>query len=162
MESNSSLRLHNWKITGDNRANWCKKTRMESLVASVLALLVAFSVRRAFQPYLDDQIPTLTFMLSTFYIAWNYGFKWGLVQEVVGFLTATYFFVKPYKTIVIPVTEDLYRLLFFFSVSFLVIALFEKVKRNQYEAELYAKAADEHYMHLVERDRQHRQMKISD
>lgn len=162
MELDTSLRLHNWQLTGDSRANWCKKTRTESFVASVLVLFIAFAVRRALQPYLDDHIPTLTFMLGTFYIAWIYGFKWGLVQEITGFLVATYFFVKPYDSFAMPVTEDLYRLFFFFGVSLLVIILFEKVKRNQYEAELYAKAADEHYMQLVEADRQQRQMKFSD
>ena len=110
-------------------------------------------VRMALHPWLEDGIPTLTFIMATFFIAKRYGYKWGMFEAVMGFLTAFYFFVQPYNSFGMPAPGDLYRMLYFFSISLVTIYIFEKTNRDQYEAEIHAQQADERYSALVRMDR---------
>lgn len=141
------------RIPKPDRSRWCTRTAAEAAKASVIALVLAFIVRYAVHPWLDDGIPTFTFLLATFYIAWFYGYRWGILQLTTGFLVATYFFVKPYHTIIMPSVEDLYRLIYFFTVALTVVLIFEKIRRDRYEAEMAARLADERFTELVQMDR---------
>lgn len=140
-------------LTKIERAQWCQRSNMDAAISSLLVLVVAFLVRYLLHPFLDDGIPTFTFLLATFFIAFRYGYKWALFELISGFLVATYFFVKPYNTFVLPVTEDLYRMFYFFTVALVVIFVFEKTNRDRYEAACHAKDADERYTELVKMDR---------
>jgi K+-sensing histidine kinase KdpD len=135
------------------RSAWCKRPNAEAAVASTIALVVAFAIRYAVHPLLDDGIPTFTFLLATFYIAIRYGYRWALLELVMGFLVATYFFIKPYNSFMIPDLSDIYRMTYFFSVALVAIFVFEKINRDRYEAEMYAEQADQRFSELVRMDR---------
>ncbi len=141
------------RIPKPDRSRWCTRTTAEAAKASVIALVLAFIARYAVHPWLDDGIPTFTFLLATFYIAWFYGYRWGVLQLTVGFMTATYFFVKPYNTLIIPSVADFYRLIYFFSVGLTVVLVFEKIRRDRHEAEITALLADERFTELIQMDR---------
>ena len=140
-------------LTQIERSQWCTRSPKEAAIVSVAALLLAFIVRMALHPWLKDGIPTFTFLLTTFFIAKRYGYRWGIFVTVTGFLTAVYFFVQPYNSFEMPALEDLYRMLFFFSIALVTIFVFEKTNRDQYEAEIHAKKAGERYSELVQMDR---------
>ena len=136
-----------------DRKQWCQRSKGEAAKASLLALALAFLIRYLLHPFMDDGIPTFTFLLATFFISFRYGYKWALFELVSGFFVATYFFVKPYNSFVVPHAEDLYRMLYFFTVALVVIFVFEKTNRDRYEAACHAKEADERYTELVRMDR---------
>lgn len=136
------------------RVNWCKKSNCEAAIASLMALIVAFVVRWSFHPFLGSGIPTLTFMLATLWVALRYGYRWAIVELVGGFVVATYFFVEPYNSFAMPSTQDLFRMIYFFSIALLVICVFEKTNRDRYEAEKHAEEADALYRDLVALDQE--------
>lgn len=141
------------QLSDAERAKWCKYSNKEASIVSLLALLLAFCIRMAVQPFLEDNIPTFTFIFATFYIAWKFGYKWGIFELIAGFLVATYFFVKPYHSFVIPNIEDIFRLVYFFSVCLVTIYIFEKINRDRYESAYFADLADKRFTELVRRDR---------
>lgn len=125
----------------------------EAVTVSFFALAFAFIIRLALHSYLEDGIPTFTFLLATLFISWRYGYRWAIAQLVAGFVIATYFFVKPYHSFVMPVADDIYRMVYFFCVALTIVYVFEKIRRDQYEAEMYAREADEQFTQLVQMDR---------
>lgn len=137
----------------DERKNWCQRSTVESLVASVLAVALAFLIRFALHTYLDDGIPTFTFVIATIFIASRYGWRYGMLTLVTGFIIATYFFIKPYNTFDLPSEEDLYRMFYYFSVATLIVIVFEKNNRSEHESELLATKSDERYRAMVSLDK---------
>ena len=140
-------------LTHIERSQWCKRSRKEAAVASVMALFWAFIIRMALQSWLEDGIPTFTFLIATFYVAKRYGYGWGIFEVIMGFLTAVYFFVQPYNSFEMPEIDDLYRMVYFLSIALVTIYVFEKTNRDQYEAEVHAQSADERFTELVRMDR---------
>ena len=141
------------RLTSVEKAQWCEKPRLEAFAGSLIALFLAFLARASLHAFMDDEVPTLTFLIATFYVAWNYGYKWALVDLCAGFLTATYFFVKPYYSLDLPQPGDLHRMIFFFSIGLLVVYEIEKTRREQFEAEFHAEESYKRYSELVELDK---------
>lgn len=149
-------------LTEIERSKWCQHPKSESAIACVLALALAFVIRLALHPYLDDGLPTLAFTIATIIVAYRYGYLWGMGTLIVGFVIATYFFIKPYNSFEMPSELDLYRMLYYFSITTLIVIVMEKTNRDKYESEMTADDADRRYREMIAADRAIREQHFTD
>lgn len=144
------------------RKNWSQHSKLESATASVCALALAFLIRSSLHTYLDDGLPTLAFTIATIFIGNRYGYRWAMGTLVIGFIIATYFFVKPYGSFDLPSDVDLYRMIYYFGITTLIVAVMESINREKYESELKAKESNERYREMVALDKQIREQRFID
>lgn len=149
-------------LTEIERSKWCLHSKAESITACVLALSLAFIIRFGLHSYLDDGMPTLTFTIATIFVAYRYGYLWGMGTLIIGFVIATYFFVKPYNSFEMPCELDIYRMVYYFSITTLIVIVMEKINRDRYEAERSAEDADKRYREMIAADKAIREQRYTD
>lgn len=131
----------NWAPRGPRR--WC-------LAAGALA--IASAIRIALHPVLGPMMPGTTFCIAASLVEYYLGLGPALTVMVLGLGIADYMFVPPYEYITHIDRHDLVLLASYPLVTAIVITLIERLRREQFRAQLIASVAQSRYEMLLRHD----------
>ncbi|MDD5298617.1 MAG: DUF4118 domain-containing protein [Rhodocyclaceae bacterium] len=138
-----------------NAKRWAKGGT-EPYLMGLAGYFVAFALRFALAPMLDDRLPMLFFAINCCMVAFAYGFWPAFWMLLLSLSTALFFFVKPFYAFDGVAQNDMFILIVYFTLVVLVAGLLEWVRREQYRATLIARVSDTRYRLLVEADEDRR------
>ena len=130
-----------WAPRGPRR--WC-------IAAGALAL--ASAIRFALHPLLGPMMPGTTFCIAASLVEYFLGLAPALTVMVLGLAIADYMFVPPYNYITFIDTHDLILLVSYPLVTVIVITLIERLRREQFRAQLITSVAQSRYEMLLRHD----------
>ena len=111
-------------------------------MVALLAFLVAFLVRFAFQDYFGPRNPLLFFTIATLVVHFFFGLAPAVAVALVSLPTGVYFFVPPYWSFETPDREDLIRIMSFIAYTIFYMVLIQYLRRAQYQSVLLAEIAE--------------------
>lgn len=113
---------------------------------SVVAILLALTVRMLLEPYLGDHFPIVTFLVPVILIAWYGGLGPSILSIVIALLLADFFILEPRYSLWIRDTEDRLGFLLYAGAG-VVMALFAQAWRK---VERQTEISEAQYRRLAE------------
>jgi K+-sensing histidine kinase KdpD len=134
-----------------NARHWAPRgPRRWYFAAAVLVL--ASVVRLALHPVLGPMMPGTAFCIAAALVEYYVGLAPALTVMVLGLGIADYLFVPPYADIAVLDGRDLILLVSYPLVTLIVLTLIERLRREQFRAQLLAKVAQSRYEMLLRHD----------
>lgn len=132
-----------------NSRRWVKHSPWVIVRDSTGILLFAFLLRYAIHDFIEPYAPFHFFILASLLISIRYGYKAALSALVISSILASYFFVKPYKTIGMPTLQDMIQICNFWLVTLVAISVIEKLQRTIYSQKLIIKIMNDRQRSLL-------------
>ena len=134
-----------------NARHWAPRgPRRWYLAAGALAL--ASVIRLALHPLLGPLMPATTFCIAASLVEYFLGLGPAVTVMVLGLAIADYMFVPPYGYITYVDTRDVILLVSYPLLTVIVIMLIERLRREQFRAQLIASVAQSRYEMLLRHD----------
>ncbi|WP_028226301.1 DUF4118 domain-containing protein [Paraburkholderia ferrariae] len=134
-----------------NARHWAPRGRRRWLLA-LCALVAASGLRLALHPFLGPVMPSTTFGIAAALVEYFLGLGPALMVMMLGLGIADYLFVPPYANITYFDHRDLILVIAHPLVSLIVITLIERLRREQFRAQLIASVAQSRYEMLLRHD----------
>lgn len=134
-----------------NASHWAPRGRRRWFLA-LGALAVAAALRVALHPLLGPLMPGTAFGMAAALVEYYLGLAPALMVVMLGLGVADYLFVPPYANITVFDRHDVLLLVSFPLVTLTVITLIERLRREQYRAQLIASVAQSRYEMLLRHD----------
>jgi K+-sensing histidine kinase KdpD len=134
-----------------NARHWAPRGARRWVVA-LCAIGVASAVRLALHPFLGPVMPGTAFGVAAALIEYFFGLGPALLVMALGVGIADYLFVPPYANFTVFDHHDVFLLVSFPLVSLIVITLIERLRREQFRAQLIASVAQSRYEMLLRHD----------
>ncbi|WP_321840071.1 DUF4118 domain-containing protein [Paraburkholderia bannensis] len=119
---------------------------------AAVALGIASVVRLALHPLLGPMMPGTAFCIAASLVEYYFGLAPALTVMVLGLGIADYLFVPPYADISVLDFHDAVLLVSYPLVTLIVITLIERLRREQFRAQLIASVAQSRYEMLLRHD----------
>ncbi|WP_321882007.1 DUF4118 domain-containing protein [Paraburkholderia bannensis] len=119
---------------------------------AAVALAIASVVRLALHPLLGPMMPGTAFCIAASLVEYYFGLAPALTVMVLGLGIADYLFVPPYADISVLDFHDAVLLVSYPLVTLIVITLIERLRREQFRAQLIASVAQSRYEMLLRHD----------
>jgi len=126
-----------------------------SYAVAVAALAVASAIRFVLHPVLEANLPFMTFTVAALLVEFFCGLAPALFVVTGGLLIGTYYFVPPYKTLLIPEVWDSIFVGGYLVIVLLGVVLIESLQRSRYEARLLREVAQSR-LDMLERSQRDR------
>lgn len=134
-----------------NARHWAPRGQRRWVFA-LCALALASGVRIAFHPLLGPVMPGTAFGVAAALVEYYLGLAPALAVMVIGLGIADYLFVPPYANITYFDHRDVFLLVSYPLVTLIVITLIERLRREQFRAQLLASVAQSRYEMLLRHD----------
>jgi K+-sensing histidine kinase KdpD len=134
-----------------NASHWAPRGRRRWLIA-LGALAVAGVLRFALHPLLGPVMPGTPFAIAAALVEYYLGLAPALTVMALGLGIADYWFVPPYANITVFDRHDVFLLVSYPLVTLIVITLIERLRREQFRAQLIASVAQSRYEMLLRHD----------
>lgn len=134
-----------------NARNWAPQGLRRWCVAAG-ALVAATALRALLHPFLGSLLPGTTFGIAALLVEYYLGLAPALTVMTLGLVLADYLFVPPYRNFADFDFQDVVLLLSYPVVTLLVITLIERLRREQFRAQLIASVAQSRYEMLLRHD----------
>jgi K+-sensing histidine kinase KdpD len=144
----SVIKLRNarcWKGTGYN-----------PLLVCTSGFLLAFLLRYALGPVLDEAMSMLLFACNCIVMGYFFGCVYAIGLLVVSIPTALFFFRKPFLIMDGLGHQDVFLILVYGSIVMLASVLIEWLQRERYAAVLQQRVSETRYQMLIETDQARR------
>lgn len=116
------------------------------------ALVVATALRVCLHPLLGPMLPGTTFCIAASLVEYYLGLAPALTVMTLGLGLADYLFVPPYRNFADFDFHDVVLVVSYPAVTLLVITLIERLRREQFRAQLIASVAQSRYEMLLRHD----------
>jgi len=134
-----------------NSRRWAPRGRNRWIIAAA-ALVTAALIRSALQPLLGNFMPDTGFLVAAILVQYYCGLAPALCVMIVGLGLADYLFVPPYRRLDIIDQADIMLLISYPFITIVMITLVERLRREQYRAELLAAVSQSRYEMLLRHD----------
>ena len=111
-------------------------------LVALLATAIAAACRIALQPFLGDAMPFLLFPVAITLAAFYGGFGPGLVATALGLVTATYLFIPPSRSFVVPDIQEWFRIGVYVATGLVISWLCELLHATRRRLELEKERLD--------------------
>lgn len=138
-----------------NARRW-KNGGLHPFFMSVCGFVIAFVLRYALSPVLDDALSMLFFSINCIVISYFFGVVYALGLLVVSIPTALFFFRKPYLIMDGVGNSDIFLILVYGSMVVLTSVIIEWLQRERYSAVLQQRVSETRYQMLIESDQARR------
>ena len=134
-----------------NAKRWCAHNRYGYIIALV-GVLIAFALRHALHPVLQDSLPLFFFQINTILIAFFFGFGPAIFTVLLSSPLLIYFFLQPFNEFSVLDQRDLTTLFVYISYTVVASVLVELLRREQYNAEMAALVSESRFRLMIEGD----------
>ncbi|NLP63022.1 DUF4118 domain-containing protein [Paraburkholderia sacchari] len=134
-----------------NARNWAPRGPRRWWLAAA-ALAVASAIRIALHPMLGPMMPATLFCIAAALVEYYLGLAPATVVMVLGLAIADYLFVPPYGNLSYLDRHDVVLLLSYPLLTIIVMTLIERLRREQFRAQLLAQVAQSRYEMLLRHD----------
>lgn len=134
-----------------NARNWAPRGPRRWCVAAA-ALVIASVIRIALHPVLGPMMPGTLFCVAAALVEYYLGLAPAMAVMVLGLGIADYLFVPPYGDFSYLDLRDLVLLVSYPLLTLIVMTLIERLRREQFRAQLLAQVAQSRYEMLLRHD----------
>ena len=134
-----------------NANRWCRNKPRGYLIA-LIGVLIAFSLRFALHPILEASLPLFFFQINTILIAFFFGIGPALFSLSLSAPLLMFFFLAPFGSFSVLDQRDITTLFVYLSYTIVTGILIELLKREKYNAQMYALVSDTRFKLMLEGD----------
>lgn len=116
---------------------------------ALLGIFLAFCVRYSLHGFLQGSMPMTFFIINTVVIALLYGYKPSLLTVVISVPLASFFFVPPFDSYLLPTAQDAFLFCSYIFIALIAVVIIEWLQRERYRAVLISKVSDSRYRLLA-------------
>ena len=140
-----------------NAFRWCPN-KAAGYLNAVVGVLLAFCVRMALQPQIEDALPLFFFQINTILIAFCFGTGPALLTVALSIPLISYFFMAPFGEFTVIDSRDVRVLFVYATYTFLVCFLVEWLRREQYNSKMAMLVSESRFKLMVEGDNKIREL----
>ena len=140
-----------------NAFRWCPN-KAAGYLNAVVGVLLAFCVRMALQPQIEDALPLFFFQINTILIAFCFGTGPALLTVALSIPLISYFFMAPFGEFTVIDSRDVRVLFVYATYTFLVCFLVEWLRREQYNSKMAMLVSESRFKLMVESDNKIREL----
>jgi len=138
-----------------NARRW-KPDGWRPAASCALGFTIAFGLRYALSPFLDDTLSMLFFALNCIFMSYLYGIGYSLGLLTLSIPTALFFFRKPYFMFDHFTRRDASTIVVYTLIIAFTSLIIEWLRRERYAAVLRQRVSDSRYRLLIESDQDRR------
>jgi K+-sensing histidine kinase KdpD len=138
-----------------NAKSW-RPQGIRPVLACALGFIIAFGLRYALSPFVDESMSMLFFALNCIIASYLFGYFYSFVLLFVSVPTAMFFFRKPFYTMDGLNQKDIFLVLVYTTIVMLASLIIEWLQRERYAAVLQQRVSETRYQLLIESDQARR------
>ncbi|MFJ3046495.1 DUF4118 domain-containing protein [Herbaspirillum chlorophenolicum] len=138
-----------------NARSW-RPQGLRPLYISVVGFVVAFGLRYALAPFVDEALSMLFFAVNCIVVSYLAGYLYSLGLLVVSIPTAMFFFRKPFYMIDGINDKDIFMIIVYTVIVMTASIIIEWLQRERYAAVLQQRVSETRYQLLIESDQARR------